>query len=63
MSKASRSDSQALLTVDDVAEQCGVSQRTVRRWIASGNLTIVRLGRIVRIRPRDLELFITHHLE
>lgn len=45
---------QQLLTVADVAAALKVSERAVRRWIADGDLPVVRLGRAVRIRPPDL---------
>jgi len=38
-----------LLTVQQVAENWQVSQRTIRRMIADGRLPIIRLGRAVRI--------------
>jgi excisionase family DNA binding protein len=40
---------EVLLTVQQVAENWQVSQRTVRRMIADGQLPIIRLGRAVRI--------------
>jgi excisionase family DNA binding protein len=43
-----------LLTVSEVATVLQVSQRELRRWIAAGRLPVVRLGRVVRIRPSDL---------
>lgn len=46
-----------LLTVDEVADVCCVSIRTVRRWIANGDLTAHRLGRQLRVSIRDLERF------
>lgn len=51
-----------LLTVGDVAGEFQVSARTVRRWIADGDLPVVRIGRLVRIRPRDRDAFIREHL-
>jgi excisionase family DNA binding protein len=47
-----------LLTVDEIARQCRVSVRTVRRWIAAGELPVVRLGRAVRVRKRALVTFL-----
>jgi excisionase family DNA binding protein len=47
-----------LLTVDDVAARCQVSTRTVRRWIKSGELQAIRLGRQLRVRPVDFESFL-----
>jgi excisionase family DNA binding protein len=46
------------LTTREVADRLGVSELTVRRRIAEGELPAVRLGhgrRALRIRPADLE--------
>ncbi len=48
----------ALLTIPDVAERLQVSVKTIRRWIASGDLPTVRLGSQIRIQPKDLEIFL-----
>ena len=47
-----------LLTIDEIARQCRVSVRTVRRWIAAGELPVVRLGRSVRVRKSALVMFL-----
>jgi excisionase family DNA binding protein len=39
------------LTVSEVAEHLGLSQFTIRAWLAARRLAFVRLGRSVRI-PR-----------
>ena len=39
-----------LLTAKEAAKALRMSLRTVRRWIADGDLPAVRLGRSVRIR-------------
>lgn len=39
----------ALLTIPEVAERMRVSTRTVFRWIASGTLRSVQIGRVVRV--------------
>jgi excisionase family DNA binding protein len=44
-------------TVDEVAESLGVSTRSVRRWIASGELVAHWFGRSVRIAESDLKAF------
>ena len=47
-----------LLTIDQAAESLGVSDRSVRRYVARRKLAVIRLGhRTVRIRPADLEKF------
>ena len=50
-----------LLDAAEVAERCGVSLRTVRRWIAAGDLVEHRLGRLVRVAEADLERFLEAH--
>ena len=47
-----------LRTVKQAASQAQVSPRTIRRLIARGELPAVRIGRSVRIQPRDLEAFL-----
>jgi excisionase family DNA binding protein len=44
-----------LLTVKETAEMLRVSTVTVRRYIASGKLAAVRVGRNIRIRRYDAE--------
>ncbi len=46
------------LTVDEVAEVCRVSLRTVRRWIADGDLPVHRLGRRVLVSEDDFLRFL-----
>lgn len=50
-----------LLTVDDVARRCNVSDKTIRRWIASGALKcrIVGPSKRLRIERADLDSVIT----
>jgi excisionase family DNA binding protein len=48
----------ALSRAEDVARHCRVDIRTVRRWIANGDLPVLRLGRAVRITENDLERFL-----
>jgi len=46
-----------LMTVREAAELCRLSVRQMWRHIEQGHLKVVRLGRLVRIRPSDLERF------
>lgn len=48
----------ALMTIPEVAERLQVSIKTIRRWIASGDLPTVRLGSQIRIQPKDLDIFL-----
>ena len=43
------------LTIADAAEHLVCSEKLVRRMIADGKLKAVRVGRLIRIHPRDLE--------
>ena len=51
-------DSAPLLTKDQVAELLQVSRRTVERMEETGELEPVRIGRMVRYRPEDIDAFI-----
>jgi excisionase family DNA binding protein len=51
-----------LETIAETAEHFNVSERTIRRLIAAGELPVARFGRIVRIRPKDREALIRRHL-
>jgi excisionase family DNA binding protein len=43
------------LTVKQTAELMGLSEYTVRAWIAARKLGYVRLGRAIRILPSEIE--------
>jgi excisionase family DNA binding protein len=47
-----------LLTIDEVADRTSLSERTVRRLIASGALPAHRIGRAVRVSEDDLARFL-----
>ena len=47
-----------LLTRKRVAEILDTSERTIARRIRAGDLPVIRDGRIIRIRPEDLERYI-----
>ena len=58
-----RSDNfEPMLTIEDVADFCQVSSKTIRRWINAGDLPAAKLGAQWRIRPRDLDLLIRDRL-
>jgi len=52
-----------LLTLEDAAEHCRVSIKTVRRWIDTHELPAAKLGNQWRIRPEDLRHFILDRLD
>lgn len=47
-----------LLTPDEAAERLAVSPKTLRDWLRTGALRGVKVGRLWRVRPTDLEAFI-----
>lgn len=51
-----------LLTVKEVAKVLRCSPRSVAAWTASGELASVKLGRLRRYRPEDVEAFIRRSL-
>ena len=49
---------QPLLTIPQTADVLQVSEKTVRRWIDSGELVAHKIGRQWRISDADLDTFI-----
>ena len=47
-----------LLTETDASEILGCSVRTIRRRIEAGDLAVIRDGRLKRIQPEDLRIYI-----
>ena len=50
-------------TIKTVADALEVSPRTVRRWIAIGDLNVHRVNGVVRIAEADLRAFLALHRE
>lgn len=57
--------SDPLLTPEQVAERLGVSPHTVKHWLRTGRLPVVRVGQrgLLRCRESDLEAYIAAHRE
>ena len=51
-----------LLRPEEVAEVLQISRRTVVRWLKEGKLKGVRVGRLWRVREKDLEAFLRGEL-
>jgi excisionase family DNA binding protein len=47
-----------LLSLPDVADRLGYSIKTLRRRIATGELAVIRDGRLIRVHPDDLQRYI-----
>jgi excisionase family DNA binding protein len=48
-----------LLRIEDVAERLAVSRSMAWKLVTYGQLRSVRIGRSVRVRPTDLEAYLT----
>ena len=48
-----------LLTIRNVADRLQVSARTIHRLVANGDLTVIRIGRSVRVSEQALKAFLT----
>ncbi len=51
-----------LLTPEQVAERLQITVQTIYTWMRSGYLPSVKMGRLWRIRPDDLEEFIKQQI-
>ncbi len=51
----------AFWTIQDLAKDLEVSERTVHRWIDAGDLIVHRFGRSVRIADHDRRAFLAAH--
>jgi len=54
---------EALLTLREVANLLRVSEKTVRRWVASRRIPCLRLGRAIRFRVGDVSRWLSAHQE
>ena len=59
LAKPQSHPSVSVLTIKNVAERLQISQRTVHRLIAEGNLTVIRIGRSVRITEDAFGVLLT----
>lgn len=48
-----------LLRLDEVAERLSISRSMAWKLVAYGQIRSVRIGRAVRVRPSDLDLYVT----
>jgi excisionase family DNA binding protein len=51
-----------LLRAQDVAERLNISKSQAFSLMKEGEIPTVRFGRCVRVRPEDLEIFITKNI-
>jgi excisionase family DNA binding protein len=50
------------LTVPQVAEKLGLTRACIRRWIYERKITVVKLGRAVRIPIREIDRLVNDGL-
>jgi excisionase family DNA binding protein len=53
--------SRALLSVDQAAQQLGISTGTMRNWISVRRIAHVKVGRLTRIQQAAIDRYITDH--
>lgn len=51
-------DEQEYLTIKDIARQLKMDEKTIRRWIKSGQLPAIELGGKYRVSRTDLNAFL-----
>jgi excisionase family DNA binding protein len=56
--KIKRMSTRRAFSVQEVADQLGVSRGTVHRLIATGSLRAIKLGRIFRIEATEVDALI-----
>jgi excisionase family DNA binding protein len=54
-------DRQRLLDIDAVAEQLCTSVRHIRRLVQERRIPVVRVGRLVRFDPVDVDAWLDEH--
>jgi len=47
-----------MLTIREVAAELGVSEKTIRRWIKTGDLPAWRRGQVLRVSRTALDAFL-----
>lgn len=53
---------QRLLTIPEAAKMLACTEAAIRKWCWQGRLKPVKLGRLVRLRLRDIEALIDQGL-
>jgi len=46
------------LSTADAAKRCGITTRTLYRFIDQGDLPAYRFGRVIRIKASDVDIFV-----
>jgi len=51
-----------LLDINQAARQLGIAPKTLYKWVERGLVPVIKIGRMVRFREKDLEEWIEHQL-
>jgi excisionase family DNA binding protein len=54
------SDEKQMLTAAEAAAALGIKEATVRAWVSKRKITYVKLGRLVRIPAKEIEILVEH---
>jgi excisionase family DNA binding protein len=57
-----RSHTDRLITVDETATLLAVTPAAIRRWLSTGRLSRVKVGRLTRLRLSDVEAVVVSGL-
>ncbi len=55
-------DWEGLVTLDEAARRLSCTKAAVRKWVSQGRLAVVKVGRLTRVRARDIAQVIEHGL-
>lgn len=58
---SARTDRRPLLDIDAVAELLGTSVRHLRRLVQERRIPVVRVGRLIRFDPADIDAWLDDH--
>jgi len=54
---------EAPLTIEAAAERLGVTPRLVRRLVSERRIGFVRVGKFIRLRQEDLDVYLEAHFQ
>ncbi|MGO1539709.1 MAG: helix-turn-helix domain-containing protein [Leucobacter sp.] len=52
---------ETLLTIPEVAERLGITERLAQKLVYTRQLPTVKIGRLVRVHPDDLAAYVADH--
>lgn len=56
-------NAQRLLSVPEAASMLNVSHWTLRQWLSQRRIPFVKVGRLTKLRPQDIQAFIDAHVQ